>query len=206
MKLWLYRWVSSEQLQEMVFLGWWHSVSGGLYSCTMHNVSVRHDLWWGICGVDAEDVTIYAIHSGSFLLRRLHRLTVCNSFRHIALNRKTNRQSSTTWLKLSPCKQPLTSTCWHQGHKLLLFSGMLYRRIPLPPSAGRLLQPNQPERKRIVLVLLFFYLITAALWQSQTRTPLLLDVIATTGDHWLVLGLYRSALLSSVVSSLPPTE
>lgn len=36
-------------------------------------------------------------------------------------------------------------------------------------------------------------------------TPLLRDVMATTGDHWLVLGLYLSALLSSVVSSLPPT-
>lgn len=29
--------------------------------------------------------------------------------------------------------------------------------------------------------------------------------MATTGDHWLVRGLYLSALLSSVVSSLPPT-
>lgn len=36
-------------------------------------------------------------------------------------------------------------------------------------------------------------------------TPLRRDVMATTGDHWFVRGLYLSALLSSVVSSLPPT-
>lgn len=47
---------------------------------------------------------------------------------------------------------------------------------------------------------------TVAQHPQHTLTPLRLDVIATTGDHWLVLGLYRSALLSSVVSSLPPTE
>lgn len=42
-------------------------------------------------------------------------------------------------------------------------------------------------------------------FNSWALTPLRRDVIATTGDHWLVLGLYLSALLSSVVSSLPPT-
>ena len=36
-------------------------------------------------------------------------------------------------------------------------------------------------------------------------TPLLLDVIATTGCHVLVWGLYLSALLSSEESSRPPT-
>ena len=39
----------------------------------------------------------------------------------------------------------------------------------------------------------------------ERLTPLLLEVIATTGCQELVCELYRSALLSSVVSSRPPT-
>ncbi len=37
-------------------------------------------------------------------------------------------------------------------------------------------------------------------------TPLRLEFIATTGDHWFDFGLYLSAVDNSVASSRPPTE
>ena len=39
----------------------------------------------------------------------------------------------------------------------------------------------------------------------EVHTPLRLEFIATTGDHWFALGLYRSAVDNSVASSRPPT-
>lgn len=90
--LWPYRWVSSEQLPEMVYLWFAISVTGDntqfltrISSCMMHNVSMRNELWWGICEMDTVVVTIYVIHSESFLLHQRHLPTSCSSFHRRAL-------------------------------------------------------------------------------------------------------------------------
>ncbi len=61
-------------------------------SCMMYNVSMRHELWWGIWEMDTVGVTIYVIHSESFLLHQRHLPTSCSSFLHRALGEKKNYQ------------------------------------------------------------------------------------------------------------------
>ncbi len=66
-------------------------------SCMMYNVSMRHELWWGIWEMDTVGVTIYVIHSESFLLHQRHLPTSCSSFLHRALGGKKTMIS--IWFK-----------------------------------------------------------------------------------------------------------
>jgi len=120
--LWPYRWVSSEQLPEMVYLWFAISVTGDITqfltrisSCMMHNVFMRNELWWGICEMDTVVVTIYVIHSESFLLHQRHLPTSCSSFHHRAL-RSGGKKTINDWQITNEVNQVQTFVCYvHQG-------------------------------------------------------------------------------------------